>query len=131
MEWRRLFRATVRYLRAAAHRRCGIEICHFVAVERENARLRAAHEIRERASLDVDREHVCRFIDRVGAEIRDDALHDRLVLFRRPTHAIVRSKFGQIGTHDRNRESTIGIRHQRAFWIGTVGQGLVCPCAGR
>src|SRR5262249_59576293 len=34
-----------------------------------------------------------------------------LVLFRRPTHAIIRSKFGQIGTHDRNRESTIGIRH--------------------
>jgi hypothetical protein len=69
-----LFRATVRYLRATAHRRCGIEICHFVAVEREHARLRATREIRERASLDVDREHMCRFIDRVGAEIRDDAL---------------------------------------------------------
>jgi hypothetical protein len=64
-----LFRATVRYLGAAAHRRRGIEICHFVAFERENARLRAVREIRERASLDVDRKHVGRFIDRVGAEI--------------------------------------------------------------
>jgi hypothetical protein len=66
-----LFRATVRYLGAAAHRRRGIEICHFVAFERENARLRAVREIRERASLDVDRKHVGRFIDRVGAEIGD------------------------------------------------------------
>jgi len=58
-------------------------------------------------------------------------LHDRLNLIRRPAPAIVRGKFKQIGTHDRDRESTIGIRHHRAFWIGTVGQALVCPYAGR
>ena len=30
-----------------------------------------------------------------------------------------RGKFGQIGTHDHDRESTIRIRHHRALWIGT------------
>ena len=74
-----LFRTPVSHLGATPHRWRGIEIRHLVVAERENTRLRAAREIRERASLDIDHEHVGRFIDRIGAEKGDAPLHDGLV----------------------------------------------------
>src|SRR5262245_37112335 len=65
--------------RLAAMRRRGVEIGHLVvAVEREDARLRAAGEIRERASFDLDRDHARRLVDGVGPIIGDAALHTEL-----------------------------------------------------
>src|SRR5262249_48935010 len=66
-----------------AMRRRGVEIGHLVvAVEREDARLRATGEIRERASFDLDGDHARRLVDGVGPIIGDAALHHRIVLVR-------------------------------------------------
>src|SRR5215471_50690 len=68
----------------AAVRRGGVEIGHLVvAVERKDARLRAAGKVRERAPFDFDRDHPRRFVDGVGPVIGDAALHHRIAFVRR------------------------------------------------
>src|SRR6516165_8456773 len=75
-----LFGAPIRHFgRLAPVRRRGVEIDHLVvAVEREDARLRAAGEIRKRASFDFDPDHPRRLVDGVGPVIGDAALHHRI-----------------------------------------------------
>src|SRR5262249_61439527 len=77
-----LLGAPIRHLgRLAAMRRRGVEIGHLVvAVERQDARLRAAGEVRERASFDLDGDHARRLVDGVGPMIGGAALHHRIVV---------------------------------------------------
>jgi len=118
------FGAFVGRLGGAAHRGRGVEVRDLVAVEREDPGLPAASEIRERAALNIDGEHMGCFVDRVGPEVSDAALDDRSILFQRPADAIVGGKIGEIGAHHGNRETAVRIDHHRALRIGTKGQSV-------
>src|SRR5262249_23943772 len=116
----------------AAVRRGGVEIGHLVvAVEREDARLRAAGKVRERAPFDFDRDHPRRFVDDVGPVLGDAALHCRIAFVGRARHAVVGAKVRKIGPHDRDHETAVGAYPHGAFRIGTVRQALIGALAGR
>src|SRR5262249_28936028 len=116
----------------AAVRRGGVEIGHLVvAVEREDAVLRAAGKVRERAPFDFDRDHPRRFVDGVGPVIGDAAVPDRVVLGRRAPMGVVGGEVGKTGPPDRDHEPAVGVDNQGAFRIGTERQGLTAAPAAR
>src|SRR5438552_2173136 len=106
------FGAPVGHLGAAPHGRGWVEIGDLViAVERKHARLRAAIEIWECASLDTYCEHMGSLIKGVGAEIGDAPLYNRLVLVRGAGHAIAGGKLRQIGAQDHDGKTAIPVHH--------------------
>src|SRR6516165_9184576 len=84
----------IRDLGGTAHRWSGVEIRDLIiTVERKDAGLCPAIEIRECASLDMNSEDMSRLIDGVGAKISDGSLHNCLVLLRSACHPIIGGEF--------------------------------------
>jgi hypothetical protein len=77
----------------------------------------------------VERQDLCRIVERVRAEIADESLHNRFILVRRPSLSVVGREFRKVRAHLLWRQVAIGIKNHDADRVGTEYFGLAAILA--